>query len=80
MARLEIRDADDNTVRTLRVAPGGLIDEDPVDPQWEHELRSMNVVNGETGALLRPEDGDKWLYWLQVNYRSIYFRGVYIEE
>ncbi len=82
MARLEIRDPDDRTTRTLRVSADGQIETEPVDTAWESELLGLSVVDPRDDPRVRltPEDGDRWLYGLQVNYRGIYFRGVYIDE
>lgn len=82
MARLEIRNWDDETTRTLRVGPDGALEIEPPDAKWEAELERLIVVDPRDDPLvpLGPEDGDKWLYGLQVNYRGIYFRGVYIPE
>jgi hypothetical protein len=82
MARLEIRDPDDKTIATVRVSPDGLIEMEPANPAWEAELKSLNVVDprGDEPVVVTPADGDDWLYGLQINYRGIYARGVYIDE
>lgn len=80
MARLEIRDGDDKTTRVLRVNEDGEIEAEPADESWLEELENMYVVDPRDGKQKEPRDGDEWLYGLQVNYRGIYFRGVYVEE
>lgn len=77
MARLEIRDPDDNTIRVLRLIDGKPVSF-PTNPEWEAELLSLRVEDPETGEVLTPAAGNRWLYALQLNYRSIYFRGVYV--
>lgn len=87
MARLEIHDSDDKTIRTLRVTPGGHLETEPHDLDWESELNQLYVVDIRPGrdsdrmpSKVTSADGNAWLYSLQLNYRGIYFRGVYVDE
>lgn len=81
MSRLEIRDPNDKVVATIRVTEGA-IEMQPPDPAWERELSELHVVDPRSGEPVKvtPADGDSWLFGLQINYRGIYARGVYIDE
>lgn len=79
MARLEIRDADDNVVRTVRVDDDQIV-VDPPDDDWIEELQNLRVVDRNDEPVHYSEEPDAWLQGLQLNYRGIYFRGVYVPE
>jgi hypothetical protein len=68
-------------LKQLVVVDARIDREGPPDPIKERKLRDAADGDDDRDVVrVTPEDGDVWLFGLQVNYRGIYARGVYIDE
>lgn len=84
LIEMEPANADwENELKSMYVVDARIDREGPPDPGKEAKLRENpgQEYDYERPVIkVTPDDGDVWLFGLQINYRGIYARGVYIDE